>query len=334
LTCKGVIFKEFNVDEQQLPMNLAFDLVRITEATALAAGRWIGVGNREGAHLAATEAMAEALRTVDIDGHIVYGEEGRLGEHSPLDTGKRVGTGRGPKVDMVLDPIDGTGSVVRGWPSAISVACIAPYGSILSPNPAVYMDKIVVDRDVAEVLVPECMSAPVAWTLALVARAKDKEVRDLRIIVLDRPRHQDLIEEIRQAGARVMLRLNGDTSGAISVAHPHTKDDLLIGIGGAAEGVTAACAVKALGGAMLARLAPQSDEERNAVEAAGLNIKRILTQNELIPSNQVFFAATGITRSVMLENVDYQGNQAHTHSMLVRGETGTLRNLYTEYQLK
>jgi fructose-1,6-bisphosphatase II len=321
------------LEPQQLSHNLAFDLVRVTEATALAAGRWIGVGDREGAHLAATKAMAEALSTVNIDGTIVYGEEGRLGEHSPLDTGKQVGTGRGPRVDVVLDPIDGTGSVVRGLPTAISVACIAPHGSILSPNPAVYMDKIVVDREVADVLVPECMTAPAAWTLALIARAKGKEVRDLRIIVLDRPRHQDLIEELREAGARVLLRPNGDTSGAISVAHPHSKNDLLIGIGGAAEGVTAACAVKALGGAMLARLAPQSDEERAAVEAAGLDTRKILSQDELISTNQLYFATTGITRSVMLDNVDYQRDRAHTHSILVRGETGTLRNLYTEYRL-
>lgn len=320
--------------EEKLSHNLSFDLVRVTEATALAAGRWIGLGDREAVHQAATEAMATAINVIDIGGHIVYGEEGRLGEHSPLDTDKRVGTGRGPKVDVIVDPIDGTNSVARGWPLAISVACIAPFGSIWAPKPAVYMDKIVVDSEVADVLVPECMDAPVAWTLTLIARAKGKEIRDLRVIVLDRPRHRYLIDEIRHTGARVMLRPDGDTSGAISAAHPNSKNDLLIGIGGVAEGVAAACAVKAFRGGMLARLAPQSDEERTAVAAAGLDTTQIVTDDQIVTSNKIFFAATGITNSLLLENVDYRGNKAKTHSMVIRGETNTLRNIRTEYHLE
>ena len=320
--------------EEKLSHNLSFDLVRVTEATSLAAGRWIGLGNREAVHQAATEAMATAINVIDIDGHIVYGEEGRLGEHSPLDTDKRVGTGRGPKVDVIVDPIDGTNSVARGWPLAISVACIAPFGSIWAPKPAVYMDKIVVDSEVADVLVPECMDAPVAWTLTLIARAKGKEIRDLRVIVLDRSRHRHLIDEIRHTGARVILRPDGDTAGAISAAHPNSKNDLLIGIGGVAEGVAAACAVKAFRGAMLARLAPQSDEERTAVAAAGLDTTQILTDDQIVTSNKIFFAATGITNSLLLENVDYWGNKAKTHSMVIRGETNTLRNIRTEYHLE
>lgn len=318
---------------EQLSHNLTFDLVRVTEATALVAGRWIGLGNREAVHQAATEAMAVAINKMNIDGHIVHGEEGRLGEHSPLDTDKRVGTGQGPKVDVVVDPIDGTGSVARGWPLAISVACIAPFGSVWSPKPAVYMDKIVVDQQVAAALVPECMDAPVAWTLTLVARAKGKEIRDLRVIVLDRPRHRHLIDEIRHTEARVMLRPDGDTSGAISAAHPNSKNDMLIGIGGVAEGVAAACAVRAFKGAMLARLAPQSDEERTAVAQAGLDTTQVLTQDQIVSSDKIFFAATGITNSLMLEPVAYRGHTAKTHSMVVRGETGTLRNIHTEYHL-
>lgn len=321
------------MEDQKLPHNLAFDLVRVTETTALAASRWIGLGNREALHRAATVAMAKALNSINIDGHIVYGEEGRMGEHSPLDTGKRVGTGLGPIVDVVADPIDGTGSVVRGWPFAISVACIVPNGSLWSPQPAVYMEKIVVDHEVASALVPECMNAPIAWTLTLVARAKGKEVRDLRIIVLDRPRHRDLIEEIQHTGARVMLRLDGDTAGAISAAHPDTTNDVLIGTGGAAEGVTAACAVKAMGGGMLARLAPQSQAERDALNAAGLDTKRILTCDEIVSSNKIFFAATGITHSAMLGHIDIRGPKAITHSMVVRGETGTLRNIHSSYNI-
>lgn len=312
--------------------NLGFDLVRVTETTALVAGRWLGVGDRESAHLAATQAMATAINSVNIDGCVVIGEEGRIREHSPLDTGNKVGTGLGPKVDVVLDPIDGTRSVVRGRPEgAISVAGIAPRGSMWSPKPAVYMEKIVVDREAAAALVPECMDAPVAWTLALIARVKGKEVRDLQVVVLDRRRHRDLIDEIRHAGARVLLRPDGDTTGALIAASPDTGADVLMGIGGVPEGVTAACAVKAMGGAMLGRLAPQSQEEMAAVKAAGLDTRQILSCDQLVAGDQIFFAATGVTHSVLLDGVQYRGNQAKTHSLVMRSQTGTRRVIRTEY---
>lgn len=311
--------------------NIGLDLVRVTEATALTAGRWIGLGSREELHRVATEAMADALNAIDINGCIVIGEEGRLGEHSPLDTGQTVGTGKGPEVDVAVDPIDGTELVVQGRLRAISVVSVAPRGSMWSPKPAVYMDKIVVDSEAAPALVPECMDAPVGWTLALIARAKGKDVRDLQVIVLDRPRHKDLIDEIRLAGARVLLRDHGDTAGAMVAATPGTNADILMGIGGVPEGVTAACAVRALGGAMLGRLAPQSREERAAVEAAGLDTKTILTCNELVTSQHVFFAATGITSGVLLKGVEYHADRASTHSVVIRGETGTRRIIHTEY---
>ncbi len=311
--------------------NIGLDLVRVTEATALSAGRWLGLGNREATHRAATAAMAKALNTVDIDGYIVIGEEGRLGEHTPLDTGQRVGTGYGPEVDVVVDPIDGTASVVHGHPGAISVVSVAPRGSMWSPQPAVYMDKIIVDREAASALVPECMDAPVAWTLALVARVKNKAVRDLQVIVLDRPRHYDLIEEIRTAGARVLLRSDGDTAGALIAVTPQAGADILMGVGGVPEGVTAACAVKAMGGAMLGRLAPQSQKELAAINAAGLDTRRILTCNELVTSDQIFFAATGVTHGPLLNGVQYHGDKAKTQSLVIRGQTGTLRIIHTEY---
>lgn len=314
--------------------NVGLDLVRVTEVTALAAGRWLGLGNREGAHRAATEAMAKAINMVDMDGCIVIGEEGRLGEHTPLDSGQKVGTGNGPEMDVAVDPIDGTESVVRGYPGAISVVSVAPRGSMWAPSPAVYMEKIVVDREAANFLVPECMDAPAAWTLALVARAKNKAVRDLQVIVLDRPRHYDLIEEIRTAGARVLLRSDGDTAGALIAATLDVGADLLMGIGGVPEGVTAACAVKALGGGMLGRLAPQSDEERVALEAAGLDTKRILRCDELVSSNQIFFAATGVTDGVLLAGVEYHGRAARTHSLLIRCETGVRRMIHAEHTLE
>src|SRR5512137_262053 len=267
---------------EYLFQNIGLDLVRVTEATALTAGRWLGLGKREEAHRAATEAMHEALNHVNIDGLIVIGEEGRLGEHTPLDTGQRVGNGHGPAVDVVVDPIEGTNSVVHGYPGAISVISVAPRGSMWSPQSAIYMDKIVVDHEAAGALVPECMDAPAAWTLALIARAKRKAVRDLQVIMLDRPRHYDLIEEIRSAGARVLLQSDGDTAGALIAATPQAGADVLMGVGGVPEGVTAACAVKALGGGMLGRLAPQSGEERAAVEAAGLSARQTLTCHQLV----------------------------------------------------
>lgn len=312
--------------------SIGLDLVLVTEITALAAGRWLGLGNRQGAHQAACEAMAEALSMVDIDGHVVIGEEGRLGRRSPLDSGQSVGTGHGPEVDVVVDPIDGTDSVVRGHPGAISVVSIAPRGSMWSVAPAaIYMEKIVVDREAASFLVPECMDAPAAWTLALIARAKNKAVRDLQVIILDRPRHADLIEEIRTAGARVLLRSDGDTTGALVAATPNLGADALMGIGGVPEGVTAACAVRALRGAMLGRLAPQSDEEQAAIAAAGLDTQRILTCDELVNSNQIFFAATGVTDGPLLTGVEYHGHQAKTHSLLIRAETGVRRFIHAEH---
>lgn len=320
--------------DQYTTRNIGLDLVRVTEATALAAGRWLGLGNRKEAHRAATEAMAQALQNVDIDGYIVVGEEGRLGEHSPLDSGQQIGSGHGPEMDVLLDPIDGTESVVRGYPGAISVASVAPRGSMWSPTPAIYMEKIIVDQEAASFLVPECMDAPAAWTLALIARAKNKAVRDLQVIVLDRPRHYNLIEEIRTAGARVLLRSDGDTAGALIAATLGKGADVLMGIGGVPEGVAAACAVKAIGGGMLGRLAPQSEEERRAIEAAGLDVKQVLTCNELVSSDQIFFAATGVTDGPILAGVEYQGQVAQTHSLIIRCKTGVRRMIHTEYRLE
>ena len=314
--------------------NIGLDLVRVTEATALVAGRWLGLGNRDEAHRAATEAMATALHIVDMDGRIVVGEEGRLGEHSPLDSGQQVGSGYGQEMDVAVDPIDGTESVVRGYPGAISVVSVAARGSMWSPTPAVYMEKIVVDREAASFLVPECMDAPAGWTLALIARVKNKAVRDLQVIVLDRPRHHDLIEEIRTAGARVLLRSDGDTAGALIAATPGAGADVLMGVGGVPEGVAAACAVKAIRGGMLGRLAPQSEEERAAIEAAGLETRRVLTCDELVSGNQIFFAATGVTDGPLLGGVEYHGREARTHSLIIRSETGVRRIIQAEHVLE
>ena len=310
--------------QEQLSRNLGLDLVRVTEAAALAAGRWMGFGDPDAADRAAVEAMIAAFAEVDIDGHIVIGEETKLGVHSPLDTGNRVGNRNGPEVDMVIDAIDGAHILAKSHPGAMSVIGAAARGSMLSLAPAAYMDKIVVSRDAAAALVPECMNAPAAWLLALVARMKKRSVRDLVVFVLDRPRHQHLIDEIRSAGARILLRSEGDVSGALAAA-TSSKVDILMGSGGVPEGLIAACAAKAVGGAMLARLAPQTDEERAAVAAAGLDTKRIYTCDDLVAGRQVIFVATGITDGVLLSGVTYQGNEGHTQSLVLRCATGSRR---------
>ena len=320
-----------NEFDEQLTRNIGLDLVRVTETAALAAGSWVGSGDFANAHRAATRAMADALNTLEMNGRIVIGEENRLGEESPLLSGQSVGTGNGPEVDVVVDPIDGTNLLIDGKPGAISVVGIAPRGTIWSPVPAVYMEKIVVDREAAMALVPQCLDAPAAWTLALIARQKKKAVRDLSVIVLDRPRHKDLIHEIRESGARVMLREEGDAEGAIIAATADTDVDVLMGIGGVPQGVMAACAIKASGGGMLARLRPQSAKEHEHNQEAGLDEKRILTCKELVNSNQIFFAATSITDSVLLRAMQFQGNFATTHSMLIRSETGTRRFIHAEH---
>jgi fructose-1,6-bisphosphatase II len=215
--------------------------------------------------------MHHVLNSLDMDGYIVIGEELKLGLHSAFDTGARIGTGNGPMLDVVTDPIEGRSLLESGRSGAISVCAVAPVGSMWAPQRAVYMEKIIVDAEVAPALVPECMDAPAAWTLALVARLKKKDIHDLVVFVLDRPRHAELVDEIRRAGARVMLRAAGDVAGALLVVTTHGRADILMGIGGVSEGIMAACAVRALGGGMLGRLAPQTDAERQAVDAAGNN---------------------------------------------------------------
>lgn len=313
------------------PRNLALDLVRVTEAAALAAGRWMGLGDPDSSNEEASMVMWEALNSLDMDGHIVVGEEGRLGTHSKLDTGEPVGTGHGPAMDVLVDPIDGRDLLARGHPDVISVAAIAPRGSVWAPAEAIYMDKLIVNREVADVLVPECLDAPVAWTLALIARAKGKSVRDLIVFVLSRPRHEALIREIRAAGARTMLRTDGEVIGALMAASPNGSVDVMLGAGGVSEAILAACATKALAGGVLARLAPQTSGEREAIQAAGLDARRILTGDEIVCSNEIFFAATGITNGSLLSGVHYHGEEAETQSLVVRAESRTRRFIRSEY---
>ncbi|MCA9936257.1 MAG: class II fructose-bisphosphatase [Ardenticatenaceae bacterium] len=314
--------------------NIGLDLVRVTETTALAAARWTGSGNYEAAHRDSSRAMADALNSLNINGRIVISESGRPGTPDCLLSGSKVGTGNGPELDVVVDPIDGTKLVIKGQPDAVSLVGMAPRGTMWSPAPAIYMEKIVVDREAAHALVPECMDAPAAWTLALIARVKRKSVQDLTVLILDRKRHVDLIEEVRAAGARIILRDEGDMEGALLATLPESGVDILMGVGGASQGVIAACAVKALEGGMLARLAPQSAEEIAEIREAGLNEKAIMTCDEIIQTNEVFFAATGVTNSMLLGPVQFHGNYAETHSLLLRAETGTRRFIHAEHSAR
>lgn len=323
------------MNEEHAPRNIGLDLVRVTETAALAAGRWIGSGDYKAAHRAATRAMRAALNTLDMNGRIVIGEENRLADEGiSLCYGEKVGTGNGPEVDIVLDPIDGTRLLIQGQPGAVSLVGVAPRGSIWASQPAVYMNKIVVDRKAAKALVPECLNAPAAWTLAHIARIKRLGVHDLSVIVLDRERNRDLIEEIRTAGARVLLRTEGDAEGALVASTIGTGVDLLMGIGGAGQGVLSATAVRASGGAMLAQLAPQSSEERAIIQEASLDEKNILTCEEMVRTDEIFFAMTAITNTRLLRGMQYHSSHATTHSLLIRAETGTRRFIKAEHSAR
>ncbi len=319
---------------RQPPPHPGLGLVRATEAAALAAGRWMGLGDRHAADHAAQGAMAEALNLMPMQGCIVSGEELRSGEHSPLDSGAAVGTSKGPKLDVEVNAIDGAGLVAEGRPGSMSVAAFASPGAMWKPAPAVYMEKIVVDRRAAAALGPEALDAPPGWVLAMVARQMGKEIRDLVVFILERPRHQQLVHEVRKAGARVYLRTAGDIGGAIMTADPSGGIDLLLGTGGASEGLLAACAVKALGGGMLGRVHTRDAAERQACLDAGLDLQRVLDCGDMVAGNDVFFTATGITDTPLLRGVRYHGDSVDTQSLVLRMDTGTRRLISTEHRLR
>lgn len=319
---------------ENLYHNLGLDLVRATEAAALVAGRWMGLNEANRSDHYASQAMEHILNVINLEGRIVLSEVDKLEPDAPLHLHQSVGAGDGPQIDIIVDPIEGRRLLARGHPDVISVAVGAPRDAFWDAKPAIYMDKIVVDAEVAPVLVPECLDAPAGWTLALVARAKKKAISDLVVFVLNRPRHQELIHEIRQAGARVILRSDGDIIGALQALLPQGGADIMMGIGNVAEGVIAACAARAANGAMLGRLTPQSEEELDAVQEAGLDIDRVLTMDEMVTSKQVFFAATGITDGVILQGIHYHGKRATSNSLLMRGETHTHRDIEATHLLE
>jgi fructose-1,6-bisphosphatase II len=311
--------------------NFALELVRVTEAAALAAARWQGRGDKEAGDQAAVDAMRLMLSTVAMDGIVVIGE-GEKDEAPMLFNGERIGTGSPPAVDVAVDPIDGTKLLSEGRSGSLSVIALAPRGTMFNPGPCVYMEKLVVGPEAAGVI---DLDAPVADNIEAVAKAKGKEPRDVTVIMLDRERHDDLKRQVRAAGARLRLITDGDVSAAVLAAWPERRDvDMLLGIGGTPEGVTATCAVKALGGEILGRLWPRNDEERSEAEQMGYDLKQVLTTEELVASDDCFFVCTGVTDGQLLEGVSFDRGGATTDSLVMRSKSGTLRMIKARHRLE
>ncbi|HMC08283.1 MAG TPA: class II fructose-bisphosphatase [Actinomycetota bacterium] len=309
--------------------NLGMDLVRVTEAGALAAARWLGRGDKEGADQAAVDAMRAMLATVQMDGIVVIGE-GEKDEAPMLYNGERVGNGQPPLVDIAVDPVDGTTLTAKGQPSALAVIAVAERGSMFNPGPCFYMEKIATGPDAADRI---DLDAPVGENLRRIARAKQEDVEELTVVILDRDRHLGLIREVREAGARIKLIPDGDVAGSIAAAKEGTGVDLLIGIGGTPEGVISACAIKCLGGMIQGRLHPRNEEERQAAVDAGYDLSRVLTTDDLVAGN-AFFAATGISDGDLLQGVRYRGDRATTQSIVTRSQSGTVRVVTAEHVSK
>jgi fructose-1,6-bisphosphatase II len=305
------------------------ELVRVTEAAALAAARWVGRGDKNGADGAAVEAMRTVLSTVPMDGVVVIGE-GEKDEAPMLYNGERVGDGSPPPVDVAVDPIDGTTLTALGRLNAISVIAVAEQGAMFNPGPCVYMEKIAVGPDAVGSI---DVTASATQNLRWVAKAKRESVRDLTAIVLDRPRHQELIEEIRAAGARIRLISDGDIFGAIATAWEDTGVDILFGVGGTPEGVTAAAALKCMGGEIQGRLWPRNDQERDAAIAAGYDLDAVLTTDDLVQGDNCFFAATGVTDGELLRGVRFTSRGAVTQSLVMRSRSGTVRLIDARHRL-
>lgn len=307
--------------------NLALDLVRTTEAAALSSARWLGKGDKENGDGAAVEAMRISFKALDIDGTVIIGE-GEKDNAPMLFNGEKVGSGKGPKVDVAVDPVEGTNLLATGRPNAIAVVSVAPAGTMLDPGPSYYMRKLVVPAPAKECV---DLDAPVKDNLKSIAKALDKDVTDLVVFVLEKPRHAELIREIRNAGARIQLHTDGDVAGALMAVDPGSEVDLMMGTGGTPEGILAACAIKALGGNMLCRFDPQLPEEIKAMIDYGMDLSRILDVNALVSSDDVFFAATGISGGTFLPGVTYTGTGASTHSLVLRGKTGTVRYIESRH---
>ncbi|WP_182377602.1 class II fructose-bisphosphatase [Nocardioides sp. WS12] len=311
--------------------NLALELVRVTEAAAMAAGRWVGRGDKNGADGVAVQAMRVMISTIGMDGTVVIGE-GEKDNAPMLYNGERVGDGTGPECDVAVDPIDGTTLTAKGMANSIAVLAVSPRGTMYDPSAVFYMEKLVTGPEAADVV---DIRYPVSENIHQVAKAKGSNPSDVTVVLLDRPRHNQLVDDIRATGARIKFISDGDVAGAIMAARADTGIDLMLGIGGTPEGIIAACAMKALGGTIQGRLWPTDDEERQRAIDAGHNLDSdfILTTDTLVTGDDCFFVATGITDGELVRGVRYRAGGATTQSLVMRSRSGTIRTITSEHQL-
>jgi fructose-1,6-bisphosphatase II len=317
-------------NDERPDRNLALEIVRVTEAAALAAARWIGRGDKNAADQAAVDAMRLMLDTVAMDGVVVIGE-GEKDEAPMLFNGEHVGNGNGPPVDVAVDPIDGTRLTSVGQPNALSVVAVAERDTMFFPGAAVYMEKVAVGPGAIGAI---DVTAPPEENVRRVARAKGVGPEEITVVILDRDRHEGIIAACRETGARVYLITDGDVAPAIAAARPDSGIDMLLGIGGTPEGVIAACALKCLGGDMQGRLYPRTDEEREKLESTGYDVADVLTLESLVSGKDVFFAATGITTGALLRGVHYDPDGAATYSMVMRSRSGTVRYVEAHHEFE
>ncbi|MFF4401786.1 class II fructose-bisphosphatase [Streptomyces sp. NPDC001480] len=320
---------ELDVPSEAPDRNLALELVRVTEAAAMAAGRWVGRGDKNGADGAAVRAMRTLVSTVSMNGVVVIGE-GEKDEAPMLFNGEQVGDGTGPEVDIAVDPIDGTTLTAKGMPNAIAVLAAAERGAMFDPSAVFYMDKLVTGPEAADFV---DINAPVSVNIKRIAKAKKATPEDVTVVILDRPRHAGLIKEVREAGARIKLISDGDVAGSVYALREGTGVDLLLGVGGTPEGIISACAVKCLGGTIQGKLWPKDDEERQRAIDAGHDLDRVLTTDDLVTGDNVFFVATGITDGELLRGVRYRSETALTESIVMRSRSGTVRRIDSEHRL-
>jgi fructose-1,6-bisphosphatase II len=315
---------------QDLDRNLALDLVRVTEAAAMSAGRWVGRGDKEGGDGAAVDAMRKLINSLPMRGVVVIGE-GEKDNAPMLFNGEHVGDGTGPEVDVAVDPIDGTTLMSKGMPNALAVLAVAERGAMFDPSAVFYMEKLAVGPDCADVI---DIDAGATENLRRIAAVKKSSVSDVTVCILDRPRHAELVEEVRQAGARIRFITDGDIAGAISAAREQSDVDVLMGIGGTPEGITAACALKCMGGAIQAKLWPRDEAEREKALAAGHDLDRVLTTGDLVRGENIFFVATGVTSGDLLRGVRYRAGTAYTQSLVMRSKSGTIRVIDSYHRLE
>ncbi|MFI8190997.1 class II fructose-bisphosphatase [Streptomyces sp. NPDC085946] len=320
---------ELDVPSEAPDRNLALELVRVTEAAAMAAGRWVGRGDKNGADGAAVRAMRTLVSTVSMNGVVVIGE-GEKDEAPMLFNGERVGDGTGPEVDIAVDPIDGTTLTAKGMPNAIAVLAATERGAMFDPSAVFYMDKLVTGPEAADFV---DIDAPVSVNIRRVAKAKRSTPEDVTVVILDRSRHEGIIKEVRETGARIKLISDGDVAGSILALREGTGIDLLLGIGGTPEGIISACAVKCLGGIIQGKLWPKDDAERQRAVDAGHDLDRVLTTDDLVSGDNVFFTATGITDGELLRGVRYRSETATTSSIVMRSKSGTVRRIDSEHRL-